>query len=226
VLLYEDSLAALALAVNRGSAAECSASPPTRGDPVAGELSFGRRTATFRVDDSTNDRRAELARRGARRARRDRRRADRGRGRQGRSWSRPAEALLYSAVLRPLDRRHRCCRSRSRSPSARPSRLSAHRCVQVKWPNDVWIEERKVAGVLIEARPEGWAVIGVGLNVAVEPASSRQELRETATSIGRAGATVTRRPLAALNERLGGWTRGCGRTRSSQRFRERDALAG
>ena len=37
----------------------------------------------------------------------------------------------------------------------------------MKWPNDVWIEERKVAGVLIEARPPEWAVIGVGVNVAI-----------------------------------------------------------
>ena len=38
----------------------------------------------------------------------------------------------------------------------------------IKWPNDVWLEGRKLAGVLIEARPqEGWAVIGVGLNLAI-----------------------------------------------------------
>src|ERR671926_466480 len=37
----------------------------------------------------------------------------------------------------------------------------------IKWPNDVWIERRKVAGILVEGRPqEGWAVLGVGLNVA------------------------------------------------------------
>ncbi len=31
----------------------------------------------------------------------------------------------------------------------------------MKWPNDVWIDERKVSGVLVEARPdEGWAVVG------------------------------------------------------------------
>ena len=36
----------------------------------------------------------------------------------------------------------------------------------IKWPNDIWIERRKVAGILVEGRPqEGWAVLGVGVNV-------------------------------------------------------------
>ena len=36
----------------------------------------------------------------------------------------------------------------------------------IKWPNDVWIDGRKVAGILVEGRPqEGWAVLGIGLNV-------------------------------------------------------------
>jgi len=38
----------------------------------------------------------------------------------------------------------------------------------IKWPNDVLVDGRKVAGILAEGRPqEGWAVVGVGLNVAV-----------------------------------------------------------
>ena len=44
--------------------------------------------------------------------------------------------------------------------------LAPVRC-EVKWPNDVWIEGRKVAGVLIEGKPGEWAIVGVGLNVAV-----------------------------------------------------------
>src|SRR5260221_7924019 len=43
----------------------------------------------------------------------------------------------------------------------------------IKWPNDIVFNEReqlaKLAGILVEARPqEGWAVIGIGINVAVE----------------------------------------------------------
>ena len=78
-----------------------------------------------------------------------------GRGRQGRSWTAPpGKALLYSAILRPLDERHlllplavpiAVCEA---AESLRPG----IECT-IKWPNDVWLEERKLAGVLIEARP-------------------------------------------------------------------------
>ena len=66
---------------------------------------------------------------------------------------RPAPALLCSAILRPLEAHH------SLLPLAVPlavceaaEALAPVEC-QVKWPNDVWLDERKLAGVLIEARP-------------------------------------------------------------------------
>ena len=128
-----------------------------------------------------------------------------GRGRQGRSWTAPAgKALLYSAVLRPLERRHTLL------PLAVPlavcevaDALGAGPAA-IKWPNDVWLEARKVAGVLIEARPQdGWAVIGVGLNVSIEPQEFPPELRDTAISLG-GGATVAA-ALDELNPALTRW---------------------
>ena len=80
------------------------------------------------------------------------------------------------------------------------------RC-QVKWPNDVWVDERKVAGVLVEARPEeGWAVIGVGLNVAIPQDEFPPELRETADlgAAHRGGGRQCRRaarPVCAAHSR-------------------------
>ena len=80
-----------------------------------------------------------------------------------------ARALLYSAILRPLDERHLLL------PLAVPiavceaaeSLREGIECA-IKWPNDIWLEERKLAGILIEAKPQdGWAVIGVGLNLTV-----------------------------------------------------------
>jgi BirA family biotin operon repressor/biotin-[acetyl-CoA-carboxylase] ligase len=112
-----------------------------------------------------------------------------GRGRQGRTWTAPAgKALLYSAVLRPLDERHLLL------PLAIPlavceaaEELKPEVACQVKWPNDVWLEERKLAGVLIEARPQdGWAVIGVGLNLSISRDEFPPELRDTATSLSGA----------------------------------------
>jgi BirA family biotin operon repressor/biotin-[acetyl-CoA-carboxylase] ligase len=55
---------------------------------------------------------------------------------------------------------------------------------QIKWPNDVWIDGKKVAGILIEGRPqEGWAVLGIGLNVFIDTDDFPPELRDTATSL-------------------------------------------
>ena len=75
----------------------------------------------------------------------------------------------------------------------------------IKWPNDVWIEERKVAGILIEARPrECWAVLGIGLNVDTAVGELAPELRETATSLRIATGEPADRDAAldALFDRL------------------------
>ncbi len=103
-----------------------------------------------------------------------------GRGRQGRTWSAPpGRALLMSLVLRE---------PHPALPLAAAVAVSAA-CGQearVKWPNDVQRDGRKVAGILAEARPqEGWAVLGVGVNVAVRPEELPPELRGTAGGLGR-----------------------------------------
>lgn len=109
-----------------------------------------------------------------------------GRGRQGRTWTAPpGSALLYSAVLRPLEPRH----------SVLPLAVALAVCevaerlrpdieCKVKWPNDVHLEGRKLAGILIETRPQdGWAVLGIGLNLTIAPSEFPDELRERATSL-------------------------------------------
>jgi BirA family biotin operon repressor/biotin-[acetyl-CoA-carboxylase] ligase len=61
----------------------------------------------------------------------------------------------------------------------------------IKWPNDVLVGGRKVAGILAEGRPhEGWAVLGIGVNVAVDVGELPEELREKAGSLGRRRADV------------------------------------
>jgi BirA family biotin operon repressor/biotin-[acetyl-CoA-carboxylase] ligase len=109
-----------------------------------------------------------------------------GRGRQGRTWTAPPDsALLYSAVLRPIEPRH----------SVLPLAVALAVCetaealrpgieCKVKWPNDVHLEGRKLAGILIEARPQdGWAVLGVGMNLTIAPDEFPPELRDRATSL-------------------------------------------
>jgi BirA family biotin operon repressor/biotin-[acetyl-CoA-carboxylase] ligase len=57
---------------------------------------------------------------------------------------------------------------------------------RVKWPNDVLVEGRKVAGILAEGRPqEGWTVLGIGLNAALDPRDLPVELRDVAGTLGR-----------------------------------------
>jgi BirA family biotin operon repressor/biotin-[acetyl-CoA-carboxylase] ligase len=137
--------------------------------------------------DSTNARARELAAEGAPHGAvvtADEQTA--GRGRQGRVWTAPpGKALLYSAIVRPLDERHLLL------PLAVP--LAVCEAAEelrpgiecgVKWPNDVWLEGRKVSGVLIEARPQdGWAVIGIGLNLSIAREEFPPELRDTAISL-------------------------------------------
>jgi len=148
-----------------------------------------------------------------------------GRGRQGRSWTAPAgKALLYSAIVRPLEQRHLVLPLAAPLAVAEAAEEVADVSCAIKWPNDVWIEGRKCAGVLIEARPQdGWAVIGVGLNVSIEPDEFPEELRETATSLG-ADATVDA-ALEALNDSLTRWTRADPQEVLAA-FRDRDALRG
>jgi BirA family biotin operon repressor/biotin-[acetyl-CoA-carboxylase] ligase len=147
-----------------------------------------------------------------------------GRGRRGRAWSAPAgAALLYTAILRPLGPEHALL------PLAVPvavceaiESIAASPCA-IKWPNDVWIGERKVAGVLIEARPPEWAVIGVGVNVAVDDADFPGDLRWPATSIG--GAATVDAAREALSAALGEWAEAPDRDVLAA-FDERDALRG
>jgi BirA family biotin operon repressor/biotin-[acetyl-CoA-carboxylase] ligase len=186
---------------------------------------FGRPHRHFRVTDSTNERARALAQAGAPSGTVvTASEQSAGRGRRGRSWTAPpGTALLYSAILRPLDERHGLL------PLAVPvavceavEAVAPVRC-RVKWPNDVWIDESKVAGVLIEARPPEWAVIGIGINLAIEPAEFPSELRWPATSVGH-GVTVDAM-LAALNEALSDPVE----SRSAEvlaAFAERDVLAG
>lgn len=63
----------------------------------------------------------------------------------------------------------------------------------VKWPNDVLLDGGKVAGILVEARPqESWAVLGIGINVAVELGTLSAEVGARAATLGLAPDEVER----------------------------------
>jgi BirA family biotin operon repressor/biotin-[acetyl-CoA-carboxylase] ligase len=123
-----------------------------------------------------------------------------GRGRQGRTWSAPpGRALLMSVVLRDPGRMLPLAAAVAVAETAGPD-------AAIKWPNDVLLDGRKVAGILAEARPQdGWAVLGIGLNVAVRPTDLPEELRATAATLGlepRDVEGVLERLLGALERAL------------------------
>lgn len=207
--------------------------------------SFGRPRRHFRLVASTNDVGRELAEAGApsgTAVTADEQSA--GRGRSGRRWSAPAgTALLASVILAPLDQRD------SLLPLAVPvaiceaiEALAPVDC-RVKWPNDVWICEpeaqarrggsepkakplipgRKVAGILIEARPPEWAVIGIGINLSVPEDGFPEDLRWPATSVDH--GVEREAMLGALFERLAAWV-DAEAEQTLAAFGDRDALRG
>ncbi|MBN8457092.1 MAG: biotin--[acetyl-CoA-carboxylase] ligase [Verrucomicrobia bacterium] len=115
-----------------------------------------------------------------------------GRGRRGADWfADPEGALAFSVVIRPGEPKALWPRL------ALAAGLAVAEAVEtrvplagIKWPNDVWISGRKVAGILVEAGAD-FAVVGVGVNLNV--GGFPGELAEIATSVGReAGAAVHR----------------------------------
>jgi BirA family transcriptional regulator, biotin operon repressor / biotin---[acetyl-CoA-carboxylase] ligase len=125
-----------------------------------------------------------------------------GRGRGGRVWLAPPDAaLLSSAILRPLDLSHLLLPLAVPVAVCEACESLAPVACRIKWPNDIWLNEQKLGGVLIEARPPEWAVIGVGVNISIE--EFPDDLRWPATSLGHG---VTPNGLRrALDKRLGRW---------------------
>jgi BirA family biotin operon repressor/biotin-[acetyl-CoA-carboxylase] ligase len=89
-----------------------------------------------------------------------------GRGREGRPWETPpGTAILCSILLRPpRDRAQEELSLVAGLATAATVERALGLAVQVKWPNDVMVNRRKVAGVLAEAA-EGAVVLGIGINV-------------------------------------------------------------
>ena len=181
-----------------------------------------------------------------------------GRGRQGRRWSAPAgSSLLASLLLREV-------------PALLPLSAAVAVCdvvgeqAQIKWPNDVVVADAsaagadaptasgtgrglaKLAGILIEGRPqEGWAVLGIGLNVAVRLEQLPAELRPAgadgthpgsglpAATLGLTPADVEptlarllRRARTMAERAARADARGVARTRRAARARDRVGYAG
>jgi BirA family biotin operon repressor/biotin-[acetyl-CoA-carboxylase] ligase len=186
---------------------------------------FGEPRHHFESTDSTNERARELAIGGAASGTVvTAAEQSAGRGRRGRRWSAPpGSALLYSAILRPLDLRHLLLPLAAPVAVAEACESVAGVSCQIKWPNDVWLERRKLAGILIEARPPEWAVIGIGVNVSIPEDGYPADLRWPATSLGAdVGVDEVR---VAVDDALGRWVEAPA-AEVVAAFEARDALRG
>jgi BirA family biotin operon repressor/biotin-[acetyl-CoA-carboxylase] ligase len=135
-----------------------------------------------------------------------------GRGRLGRTWEEPAgSAVLASVLLQPPADRHLPELSLVAALAvAETIEAAVMLATQVKWPNDVMLNRRKVAGVLSELS-DGTVVVGIGMNVnqtrdelpldaPTEPASLR-----TATGVSYDRAVLLGSLLARLERMYDVW---------------------
>jgi BirA family biotin operon repressor/biotin-[acetyl-CoA-carboxylase] ligase len=161
---------------------------------------FGTPRLHLRLTDSTNTRARELAAAGAPHGTLvTAAEQTAGRGRQGRTWTAPpGRSLLCSVVIRDLPPLVSLVAGVATAEAVGPE-------AQLKWPNDVYLARRKVAGILVEGRPqERWGIIGVGVNVAVAPESFPAELADRAGTLGL-GSEAIEPVLARLLGALDRW---------------------
>ena len=138
-----------------------------------------------------------------------------GRGRMGRAWTAPAgSSILLSVLLRPpAERRAAELSLVAGVATAIAVEQATGLAAQVKWPNDVMLDRRKVAGILAELK-DGAVVLGIGLNVTQAPDQLPAETRVPAGSLRSVtGRVLERGPILSdllleLEHRYDAWRGG------------------
>lgn len=119
------------------------------------------------------------------------RRQEGGRGRMQRVWASPEGGLWFSIILRPqIDPQFaaQVTLLMGVAASAALRRLYATEDIMIKWPNDLLLQKKKICGILAELQLDeagaiDYAVVGVGVNVALNEEDFSSELRGTAASL-------------------------------------------
>ena len=127
-----------------------------------------------------------------------------GRGRLGRKWISPArKGLWFSVLLRPDLRPQEATQLTVASATALRRAIQAGTGLkpEIKWPNDILIGGKKVAGILTELSAEvdrvRHIILGIGVDVNLDADEFPAELRKIATSLKiEAGETISRAELA------------------------------
>jgi BirA family biotin operon repressor/biotin-[acetyl-CoA-carboxylase] ligase len=166
---------------------------------------LGRDIRVFQETTSTNDVMEKLARDGAKQgAVVFAESQSKGRGRLGRKWVSPAgKGLWLSVLLRPDLRPQEVTQLTivGATALARSVREQTGIRPEIKWPNDLLIRGRKVAGILTELSAEvdhvKYVIIGIGIDVNQSSADFPMDLRKIATSLRiETGEPVNRAELA------------------------------
>jgi BirA family transcriptional regulator, biotin operon repressor / biotin---[acetyl-CoA-carboxylase] ligase len=179
--------------------------PAGQGTPAAPKI-IGRDIRVFKETTSTNDVVEKLARDGVKEgvvvfAESQ----TRGRGRLGRKWISPAnKGLWFSILLRPVLRPQEMTQLTVASATALRRAIIAETGLrpEIKWPNDLLINGKKVAGILTELSAESdrvkHIILGIGVDVNVDAGELPPEVRKLATSLKiEAGVEISRVELAA-----------------------------
>jgi BirA family transcriptional regulator, biotin operon repressor / biotin---[acetyl-CoA-carboxylase] ligase len=172
---------------------------------VRGTRVIGRDIHVFQETSSTNDVVDRLARDGvAQGAVVFAESQTKGRGRLGRKWVSPAgKGLWFSVLLRPELRPQDATQLTIIAATALARALRQYELApRIKWPNDILIGHRKLAGVLTELAAEidriRYVILGVGINVNATPSDFPPDVRAIATSLRiETGAEIRRAELAA-----------------------------
>lgn len=169
-------------------------------------LIIGRDIRVFEATNSTNDVVEKLARDGVKEGVVVFAEAQtKGRGRLGRTWLSPArKGLWFSLLLRPDLRPQGATQLTVAAATAlaRAIRRQTNLSPEIKWPNDILLRGKKVAGILTELNAEldhvKYLIIGIGVDVNLTATDLPAELRKTATSLRiESGQPVLRPELAA-----------------------------
>jgi len=134
-----------------------------------------------------------------------------GRGRRGRAWTSPEGNLYCSILMRPTEPAQAAAQIgfvvSLAGAEAMRGVLPADRMAALKWPNDILISGRKVAGILLESQSStpgrlDWLVAGFGLNIVSHP----DAVEYPASDLRAEGASTTARAmLEAYLESFARW---------------------
>lgn len=128
-----------------------------------------------------------------------------GRGRRGKQWVSPFASNIYLSIIWDFDRGAAALQGLSLSIGVAVRRALIEldvESVQLKWPNDIYVENKKLGGILLEmvGDPAGYCsvVVGIGINVAM-PAASGHSIDQAWTDLNSvSSSSISRNQLAAL----------------------------